>query len=233
MDIAIIDDELEWRQRERSYLEKFYGDIPTHIDLYDSGVTFLNTEKKYDIVIVDIEMPQKDGFETIKEYKKFYNDSINIILTTHMEISRKGYLVNAFRYVDKTNMAEELHEALTAADILLESNNTIYFNVIGRGKKAIRVKDIIYIETEKRNILVHTSEDVWECSNSIDALEKELIPYGFYRSHRSYLINVDKVKRFDHRNIYFRENEVAILSSRKYVDFKKKYMDRTFSVSSG
>lgn len=233
MDIAIIDDELEWRQREQSYLEKFYGDIPTHIDLYDSGVAFLNTEKKYDIVIVDIEMPQKDGFETIREYKLFYNDSITIILTTHTEISRKGYLVNAFRYVDKTNMAEELHEALTAADILMGSNNIIYFNVIGRGKKEIRVKDIIYIETEKRNIVVHTSEDVWECSNSIDALEKELRPYGFYRSHRSYLVNVDKVKSFDHRNIYFRGNEVAILSSRKYVDFKKEYMDRKFSVSSG
>ena len=38
-----------------------------------------------------------------------------MILTTHTEMSRRGYLVNAFRYLDKVNLKEELKEAFYSA----------------------------------------------------------------------------------------------------------------------
>ena len=47
------------------------------------------------LVFLDIEMPGKDGFETIKEYKGIKQEFITIIFTTHMEISNKGYFVDA------------------------------------------------------------------------------------------------------------------------------------------
>lgn len=203
------------------------------IDCYKNGIDFLRENKKYDIILVDIEMPGKDGFETIKEYKMLYSDTVCIILTVHTEISRQGYLVGAFRYIDKIKMEKELKEALTSAEILIEINNIVELNVVNMGKKEVRVKDIIYIETEKRRILVHTTEGVFVCNDGIEALEKKLGRYGFYRSHRSYLINLDKVKKFDRRNIYFRKDKVAVLSSRKYVDFKKKYMARNFLIANG
>lgn len=233
MKIAIVEDEEMWRELELNYLKEFYKKNMPAIDCYKNGNDFLRENKRYDIILVDVEMPGKDGFDTIRDYKMFYSDTICIILTVHTEISRQGYLVGAFRYIDKIKMEKELKEALISADILIETNNVVEINVVNMGKKEVRVKDIIYIETEKRKILVHTTEGVFVCNDGIETLEKQLTEYGFYRSHRSYLVNLDKVEKFDHRNIYFRKEKVAVLSSRKYVDFKKKYLARNFLIANG
>lgn len=55
---------------------------------------------------MDIDMPEMDGFDTIVNYKAEYSESIIIILTTHLDCARKGYLVDAFRYLDKTKKDE-------------------------------------------------------------------------------------------------------------------------------
>ena len=52
-------------------------------------------------------------------------------MTTHTEMSRKGYLVNAFRYIDKSNMSKEIVEAINAAEVLLRRNDNIEINIVG------------------------------------------------------------------------------------------------------
>ena len=84
-------------------------------------------------------------------------------MTTHSEMSRKGYLVNAFRYIDKQNMKEELPEAINSVNIILDNNRQISVNVIGKGLLDINLSNILYIETEKHRVLVHTNNDVIRC----------------------------------------------------------------------
>lgn len=232
MRIAIVDDEKVWREIAINNVEEYYKDTSINIDVYNSGKDFLEKEEIYDIVLMDIEMPEKDGFKTISEYKIINDNCVAIILTTHTELSNKGYLVNAFRYIDKTNMKEELNEALSSADKVLKSNNTISLYAVKLGNIKIVIKDILFIETTKRNTLVHTSENEYECSNAISDLEEELTKYGFYRSHRSFLVNLDKIKKFDRKSIYFVGDKKAFLSTRKYADMKSKYVERKVSIAS-
>lgn len=232
MRIAIVDDEKIWRQCANENVKEYYKDIQISVDVYDSGIKFLEKEEMYDIVLMDIEMPGKDGFETISEYRLTNDNCVAIILTTHTELSNKGYLVNAFRYIDKTNMKVELKEALRSADKVLESNNTVSLCAVKLGNIKLVVKDILFVETDKRNVLVHTNENEYECSNSISDLESELGKYGFYRSHRSFLVNLDKVKNFDRRCIYFAGGKKAFLSSRKYTEMKSRYVERKISLAS-
>lgn len=232
MRIAIVDDEKEWRECTRLNVKEYYTDIPVEIDTYSSGKEFLEKEEIYDIVLMDIEMPEKDGFETIADYRVINDSCVAIILTTHTELSNKGYLVNAFRYIDKTNMKAELDEAFRSAKKVLESNNTVSLEALKIGNIKLVIKDILFIETIKRNVLVHTSDNEYECYNNISDLEQELNKYGFYRSHRSFLVNLDKVKKFDRRCIYFAGDKKAFLSSRKYTDMKNKYVERKISIAS-
>lgn len=212
MRIAIVDDEENWRECAVLNVKEYYKDIKVNIDIYSSGEEFLEKEEIYEIVLMDIEMSGKDGFETISEYNVINENYVSIILTTHTELSNKGYLVNAFRYIDKTNMEEELKEALNSAGRVLESNNIILLNAMKFGDIKLVIKDILFIETTKRNVLVHTNDDEYECYSNISDLEKELNRYGFYRSHRSFLVNLDKVKKFDRKCIYFAGDKKAFLS---------------------
>ena len=144
MNIAIIDDEKLWRNMAHKLVQNHYAGVDINIEEFESGDSFLERKGNFDFVLVDIEMPGKDGFETIKEYKGIKQEFITIIFTTHMEISNKD------------NMEAELKEALTSADVRLETNKTLSFNELGKGNINIRICDIFYIETEARKLIVHT-----------------------------------------------------------------------------
>ena len=103
MKIAIVDDEVKWRNLA-SDVVKGYTEKTDKIDTFESGVEFIKNNGEYNVVLMDVDMPEMDGFETIMNYKEQYSESIIIILTTHLNCARKGYLVDAFRYVDKTKM---------------------------------------------------------------------------------------------------------------------------------
>ena len=71
----------------------------THLDVYK--------RQEYDIVFMDIEMPEIDGWNTAKTYRIFYPESVVAMLTTHDEMCSKGYHINAFRFISKQNMEYE------------------------------------------------------------------------------------------------------------------------------
>lgn len=231
MKLAIVDDDRHWLELTYNTVKTYYGNADVEIDLFESGKLFLEKESFYDIILVDIEMPKKNGFETIAEYKLIKNDCIAIILTTHTEFTNKGYFVNAFRYIDKINIKEELEEALTSAARILANNDSIALNAIGLGTLSLVIKDILFIKTLKRNIIVYTTDNEYECSDSIAELEIKLEKYGFFRSHRSCLVNLDKVKKFNRRDIFFAGKQTAYLSSRKYTEMKNRYIDRKMSIA--
>lgn len=228
MKIAIIDDEKRWRDEVSKQLLKLYKINISELNVYKSGAEFLASHKEYDLVFMDIEMPELDGFETAIQYREIVPQAILIILTTHTELSRKGYLINAFRYIDKCKLEEELMEALTSAQKLLDRNQSITVNVVNLGEICLRLTEILYIETEKRNVLIHTKNANYISNQSMSELEQKLDSFGFFRSHKSYLVNLDKIKNFDRQNIYFQNEDQAMVSIRKYTELKKRYLERRF-----
>ena len=224
MRIAIVDDQKNWRGCIEELIKKHYGENIPQIDQYDCGESFYD-QKEYDVVFMDIEMKQMDGFETAKRYKQNHRDAIIVFLTTHTELSRRGYMVNAFRYIDKECIAEELEEALNAIEELPNKNRVIVFHVVNMAEIRMRVKDILFIETDKRNIIVHTVERDYISNRGIDEVEAELKNCGFFRCHKSYLVNLERVRKIDKVFAYFGNDMKAMISTRKYPEMKEKFFE--------
>lgn len=227
MKIAVVDDDTKWRECICQALIRLDKNKEMEIDEYSNGKRFLLSKKQYDISFIDIEMPGLDGFKTIRMAQKANSDGIYIILTTHVEMSRKGYLVNAFRYIDKTKLGE-IKEALRAAKILLGRNEQIEVNVVNSGQQKVTLKNIIYIETEKHYILIHTRQGVLRCSNSLKEIESMLPENCFSRCHKTYIVNLDEISHMDKKNAYLSNGDGIQVSQRKMSQFKKSYVNRQF-----
>lgn len=229
MKIAIVDDERHWRIIVEDIVKKYPWKECVEINTFSCGEEFYK-ENGYDLVFMDVEMKEMDGFETAYHYKNNNEDTILIFLTTHTELSRKGYVVNAFRYIDKANVVEEMQEALNAVEDLQSRGHRITFHVLHMGEISVPVKNILYIETDKRNVVIHTRQEAFVSNRKIDELEKELIEYGFFRSHKSYLVNLENIDKFDRINIYFQNEKNAMVSVRKYSELKSKYIEQKFKL---
>ncbi|MGN0383751.1 MAG: LytR/AlgR family response regulator transcription factor [Eubacterium sp.] len=223
MKIAIVDDEQKWRNLASEVVEN-YIDKSEEIEIFDSGVEFLKRNAEYNIVLMDIDMPKMDGFETIINYKVEHAESIIIILTTHVDCARKGYLVDAFRYVDKTKMKEELKEAFEKIREINRKNSVCLMGRNGNATKNILVKDILYIETNGRGSIINTMDECYECREKINDLEIKLEEYGFFKCHKSFLINLNSVEHLDKEFVYFPSDKKAYISVRKYTETKKRYI---------
>lgn len=230
MKIAIVDDERHWRIIVEDIVKKYPWKECVEINTFSCGEEFYK-ENGYDLVFMDVEMKEMDGFETAYHYKNNNEDTILIFLTTHTELSRKGYVVNAFRYIDKANVVEEMQEALNAIEDLQSRKHRIIFHVLHVGEICEQVRNILYIETDKRNVIIHTKEQSYISNRKIDELEDELKEWGFFRCHKSYLVNLGNIHRFDKINVYFKNGNKAMVSSRKYVELKKKYIENTYKIA--
>lgn len=233
MKIAVVDDEKLWLRKIEKFLYGYYGGRKVKILCYLSGRSFLDANEEFDIVLMDIEMPVMGGFEAIERYKTRYPETVVIILTTHDELARKGFIFEAFRYIDKPSMADELPEALKSAGRKLNSGKTMVLKIIKAGDITVKVKNIVYIETLKRNVIVHIGKDSMVCGSTISDMERELSNEGFYRTHRSYLINLRCVDSFCKTDIRMNNGDMAMLSTRKFADFKKNLMEYRYYLANG
>ncbi|MDD6195005.1 MAG: LytTR family DNA-binding domain-containing protein [Lachnospiraceae bacterium] len=233
MKIAIVDDDIFWRQKAEYVIDSFLGiDVPS-VDTYANGESFLHADTFYDLVFMDIEMERVDGLSASKTYKEKYPDVYVILLTTHTEWVTKGYEVNAFRYIFKEHMSQKIPEALRDYQMIVEKERTVTVNVVGLGEMPIHIKNIVYITTDRRNIRIHTKTKDYISSAGMQEMEDELAPYGFFRTHKSFLVNICEVDAFDKRDIWMKDKSIAYMSSRKYAEFKVAYLEEKMKMSNG
>lgn len=229
MKIAVVDDMKMYRNRARDYIMQYYNkDAGVQIDCFQSGEDYLTSETIYDISFIDIEMSGMDGFETIKKARSKYPEGVYMILTTHTEMCDKGYLVNAYRYINKEKMEEMIYEGLSSAEILLGRNEKIKLNIIGQGIREIVLKDIIYVESVNHSIVIHTKHGDRRCSSSMRELEQELCDKWFFRCHKSFIVNLDEVESFKNLIAYMRDGSNVDIAQRKLWEFRRVYLKRIY-----
>ncbi|MDR0459216.1 MAG: LytTR family transcriptional regulator DNA-binding domain-containing protein, partial [Coriobacteriales bacterium] len=87
---------------------------------------------------------------------------------------------------------------------------------------------ILFIESSNRRSLVHTDSEVYSTTMTIDALEKLLPSPRFLRSHRSYVVNLDRVDEVSD-DFIMDNGTVAYITVKNHRKIKRAYEDYVFS----
>ncbi len=227
MNIAIVEDQESWQRELRRYTLGCFKDTVI-VQCFESGRNFLASDMRFDIVLMDVELENEDGFQVGYEYKKAYPEGILIFVTMHAELSRIGYRVNAFRYVDKAH-PDELTEALRSAEAKFIQCEYLKLHVVSKGDISVLYKDILYIETYERNIQVYTGRGSYICLGNISKLAGALKEYGFFYVHRSFLVNVEAIDSFSRKSITLKNGKNIDISSKRYGNFKEYFFEWKFN----
>lgn len=231
MRIAVCDDEKYFRDCISDMITDIYKeDIDIVIRTFDSGLDFLKhyidgeNSNAYDLIILDVEMAKINGIETAKEIRKLNKDVNIVFLTSHDEFAKEGYEVNAFRYLSKPIQENKLIEAIESIKNKEDSVKKILVNNKGE-EVLIKIDKILYIEAQNKDIFIHTDNDIYMEKNNLGYFEKLLMNYGFFRIHRSYLVNLDFVKSYTPKEVVLDNGELVYMSRLKYKSFKEHLYD--------
>lgn len=193
--------------------------IPYTIKEFSSGETCLRSiqegKERYDIIFLDIEMEVLNGVETAKAIRAIDMLATIIFVTSYSEYVFDGYEVRAFNYVLKPYQPERIVKVLMDA-IHEKDAQTEQILKVATGSKIQKIpwKDILYLQSDKRLVIVHTTRDVFEFYGRLDELEEQL-EGPFVRSHQRYLVNLQHVVAVDSKTIQL-PKEVLPVSKSKY-----------------
>lgn len=230
MNIAIVDD-------ERIFLKELHNKIDSlgmsdyKVYEFESGESFLSIfEKgKFDIIILDVEMPGINGLETAEKIRESDKTVILSFLTNYSEFAIQGYEVNAFRYILKTQPDYLYMQQLQS--IFDEYKQTHKAYAYSNQNMSFRYKliDILYFEIFNRQILLHTTERNVEYYGNLSDIYEELKEFNFIKPGKSYVVNLEHIKNID-KNFLIMSNGDKILIGRTY---KKDVVTRYLNFMSG
>ena len=231
MRIAVCDDEKEIRDMFVKKIETLHP--KAELLLYQSGEELLLSDKEPDILLLDIQMPGKNGMETAKELRRKNKRAIIIFVTALDDFVFQAFDVGAFHYLvkpfDDRKFAEVLQSAIEQSEDRrgLEDagrKGEMPSLIITTGGKhiAVNLEDIVYAEVFDRKVILHTMDADIEYYGKMKELE-EKAGDEFYRTHRSFLVNFDFIRKYDATTVYLEKGQ-AHMARQNYREFVKQYL---------
>lgn len=204
----IVDDEAPARLKVKQYL-KDNVDVEIVGEADNGADAVKEIEKKDpDLVILDIQMPEMDGFEVVNALSK---SPLIIFATAYDQYAIKAFEVHSIDYLLKPFSKSRLKDALERAKGLVkkdfEAKIEDLLKAVEREKKYLTrisvrkakriifldVQDIVWIGAEETLNFVYTKENRYLVNYTLAELEENLDPDLFFRIHRSSLINLNYI----------------------------------------
>lgn len=217
---AIVDDDPNIRETLQAALitDTQKRRIPVQLSVCASGSEFLKLpQEKWDLVLMDVEMPGQNGIETARQLRRVNDRAAIIFITNYIQYALEGYEVQAFRYLLKPIDAAQFEQVVGTALDEIHHRQTAYLQLKGRSEIIrLAIDELIYAETERGHLLLHTPCKVLECYSTMEKLEQELKQEAFFRCHSSFLVALEAVRQIEKQDVVLKDGtRVPVSKNRK------------------
>lgn len=226
---VLVDDEIDALENLRYLLNLYFPEITIigEATYVDEAVKIINNTSP-DVVFLDIEMPEKNGFHLIREFSEVNFHIVFITAYNHYAI--KAFQIAALDYLLKpididllANAIKKITRLKNTAErlqVLEDNKNEIHKIIIPFNKDYIvlNLKNIICIEADRMYTNIHTtSGKQYVAAKKLIYYENLLKDCKFIRVHRSWLVNVNHIK------FYYKTEKLIGLTNSKKVPLGTNY----------
>lgn len=214
--IMIVDDEKPARDEMEFLLKSVPNVTISAVAGNGEEALFLAEKKRPDLLFLDIKMAEMNGFQVAE---KLHEQGLfpGIIFTTaYDQYALKAFEISAVDYILKPVEEERLIESIEKyqlrngselrqnqgtierliRELSRQDNKTRYLAVCqGDAYIPIPFKEIILVSAKGRSVEIKTAEGLYNYGKSIGEMEELLNSGNFFRCHRSYIINLDQIKK--------------------------------------
>jgi two-component system, LytTR family, response regulator len=246
--VLIVDDERMARKRLRTLL---VGESDMEI-VGESGdgrdAVRAITETKPDLVFLDVQMPELDGFDVVRAIG-VEQMPVVVFVTAFDQYALKAFEVHALDYLTKPFDRERFHAMLRrvrehlalrrassrpSMDASLEKRLVSLLEEVERRRayvdrllvraggrvRFVRVDEIDWLEAADNYVRLHVARDSHLVHEGLGSLGAKLDPSRFVRIHRSTIVNLDRVKEVQP---WFHGDAVAILRDGTKLSVSRNY----------
>ena len=198
MRAMIVDDEAPARS-ELKYLLEESGRVDLIVEATSAREAVEKLmEVRVDVMFLDISMPKTNGMQLAEALHKLKNPPQVVFVTAYSEYALDAFGVDATDYLMKPVETDRLAQAL---DKIVEHIKPLNLPVsveripvVKSGSKVlVPIDQIRFIEAKDDYSCIYTESDRFLSTISLQKLEERLVGHGFFRIHRSYIVNLEYV----------------------------------------
>lgn len=220
MKCVIVDDEPLARE-EMQALIKEVSQIEIS-GVFANALTAMEFLKvnEVDLIFLDIEMPMVTGLAFAAQLPRHI---LTIFTTAYQQYAFESYELDAIGYllkpIDKAKLAKAINKAEAYKKLLSDETeksivqtNTSDFLIIKSERRFHRLNfsDIRLIEGLKDYVVIYAGNQKLITAMNLKTIHQKMPQHLFIRVSKSYVVNLNYIDSFDHRNIYLSESEIPI-----------------------
>ena len=207
--VLIVDDEKGIRTIIKKILEKSGGfEVVGDIDNGEEAIEVFN-ELRPEVVFIDVEIPGCSGIECAKRLADIEPKTIIIFATAHQEYMSEAFQIYAFDYLVKPFKIDRVMQTLDRIRSLNKPNYGDGIDKIIKYEKGldklmvknkegisfVDTNEIMLIQREESSTVIYTKTDSFTTSIYLTDIEDKLDKNQFFRSHKSYIINLSLITK--------------------------------------
>lgn len=227
--IAVVDDMEQDRVQimEETDAILSHAQIAHSIDCYADAEALLDAiqgGRKYHLLLLDVLMDQMDGMALAAELRKEGDPAAIIFISVSQEMARRGYKVEASRYLTKPLDQEELKEALLYCHEKWQDKKEILLPT-DHGHHRTSFSDVQFVEAFDRGTRFVLSDETVESRLKFSQAEALLPKSSFILCHRAYIVNLAFTKRIRPYEFTMKSGAAVPVSRLRYNEINRQFMD--------
>ena len=178
------------------------------------------------LYLLDIEMPEMNGVETARAIREVDSHAHLIFITSYMNYAPETMEYKAFRYIAKEELEKKLPRALDSFELDMEwedRGNEYYVIEARTHPERIRYRDILYIEREGKNVLIHQrNRKVSKERSSLAEVYEKIAKEAFAYCNQGCVVNISHIMGFEGTEIILRDGTRLQVSRERRNDLKEQ-----------
>lgn len=201
---------------------------PVMVMAYTSAEELLFKQKEWtdaDGLILDIELKEMNGMELAKKVRETDEHIPILFATAYEQYVFEGYEVGAVSYLMKPLQQDKLYLVLDRMREQTRRNAEVLLTNSSDENAKVYLNEILYIESYGHYTVIHTKEAAIETKRSIGELQRALVDKYFYMPHRSYLVNVSRIRKITKQLIVMDNKEELPIARGKWEAVNQAYLN--------
>lgn len=184
----------------------------------------LEGEKYYDVVFLDVQMPNQMGTEIAKAIRSKFNEIVIVFVSSYDTYVFEAFDYDTMAYIRKSEFDKKIENTIERIITKVNKINKEFIFNNSEGKYVVSAQDIMYFESLNHCIQIYkVNGEVIKITNSLNQLEQRFSIYNFIRIHAGYLINLKYVYSIENTSVILINNKALPISRHRLKEVKKAF----------